>query len=221
MGRFHAQNYTRKNIINDLDLLDQMNSMGVSGNAIESILHTMAWAWTAYKDITLKNGEEISKLTKFQGCEFWSEKAFLDKFEQINGVWKVKTDNIKKGLRHEHIVPKILFKQVVEQYLDQSPSILTNKLSDLKKAMNKNLIGCVVTEAEAKMLDAKGNGCRDKMPPPQDKCDFCGITDPWARYKKTAQNSSFSKRIYKLEWESPKSKNGSWKFKSATVYLIL
>ena len=87
--------------------------------------------------------------------------------------------------------------------------------------MNDNLIGCVVTQLEAKMLDGKDNGLSNKMPIPQETLDFCEIFEPWARYKETAKKAGFSQKIYKLEWDAPTTKNGSWKFISAKEFLSL
>ena len=148
----------------------------------------------------------INQNAKYKGCPYWSEQA-LDHLEK-NGSWK--DGKSEKGLRHEHIVPRKIFVEAVEQYFEEKRN---NKDKDydgmfikLKEIMDRCLIGCVVTTDEANKLD---NHNKDKMPDPAYKSNsvptddwdkFNLIQNPWARYE--ALDNEI--KICKLTWKKKK-----------------
>ena len=211
MASSYGSNYTRQEMIDDITLLSKIqknNKDVLSDNIIKAILHNIAWAWTEQNEFDVQGKVYQAKI---KGCKYWTEEAFLDVFQKnSSGVWEEKLSH-KYSLRHEHIVPKKIFKEAAGKLI-QGKAQFT--IQDLKKAMENCLIGCIVTNGtkgqpeQANLLDAKNNGCRDKMPPPQDKCDFCQITDPWARYKKMKKQSSKFTKIYIVKWK--KGKYNKW-----------
>ncbi len=159
-----------------------------------------------------KGNENIYKSAKYKGCEFWSKKAW-EQYENTGST---------SGLRHEHVVPRHIFKEAMEIYFKEKRDLIKEEkiidfnviFKELKPIMNKNLFGCVVTKDEAILIDGgKGKNATYKkyMPdeaygskPHTKKYDkFFNIENAWARY--TRLNDKIT--IYRLVW---KENNRGW-----------
>lgn len=177
-------------------------------NRREVINVSIAWSFSD------RYSQNINRSAKYKGCPYWSKNA-LDILDS-----KGKFDT--KELRHEHIVPRKIFVDAMIVYFGKVRINLQKKKNDeevkiyleevfkeLKKAMKKLLIGCVVTTAELKLIDGEGN--KLDMPEyayvlnkkPEDiEAKFFEINDEWARYKDKDKN--FKIEVFKLEWLSEK-----------------
>lgn len=153
------------------------------------ILDMYCWILTERKAST--NGEN-SKNAKYRGCTYWTKTAFENCYEFNNGKYEAKKGATLKGLKHEHIVPRDVFKKYIKEciYNNQKPD---------KEKINKYFVGCVVTACEAKKLDAKD--FKNKMP---ENIAFKDISpeNKWLRYK-----YNNIKTIYKIVWEFNKKWN--------------
>jgi len=160
-----------------------------------------------------KGAKDINKNAKYSGCTYWSKNAW-EYYAKNNDV---------KGLRHEHIVPRAIFKDAMESYF----SVIRKKITSgetidfdevfnmLETHMTKKIIGCVVTKDEATKIDG-GTGKKAefkyKMPPcaygtnshksKQDK--FFKIENTWARYTQLEPTII----IYQIDWHDNAPKRG-------------
>lgn len=173
-------------------------------NRREFINVSVAWSYTD-RYIT-----DINRSAKYKGCPFWSEKA-LERLEN-DGSWK-KDGEKDKGLRHEHVVPRKIFVEAMLYHFNEVRKEIKDDGSNLEEIanrefikingiMNELLIGCVVTDDEAKKLD------KDDMPniaykngkPENDWLKFSEINYVWARYKKAKDTKDISP-IFRLAWK--------------------
>jgi hypothetical protein len=190
-------------------------------NRHEFINVCVSWS---YSD---RDENDINKSAKYKGCPYWSRKA-LERVDD-NGNWQ--DDNKDKGLRHEHIVPRKIFVDAMMDYFKSIRDGIKNNeelkideiFKDLKKLMNKNLKGCVVTKEEAAYIDGKIQGEKglgeynSKMPadaydskPSNNWEKFEKIERPWARYE-TELAKEKGIEIYKIDWQF---EGGRWRLKS-------
>jgi len=205
MASNYGSNYARQKMIDDIKHLSEIQkdpNKKLSDNIIKAILHNIAWAWTEQNQIDVKGKVYQAKI---RGCKYWTKEAFLDVFQKkSSGNWEEESSH-KYSLRHEHIVPKKLFKEEADAFIKGRSKYTINQLKD---AMEKCLIGCVVTNGtkkapeQANLLDST---FQTKMPT---KKDFCSITDPWERYKAMKKQSNKFTEIYIVKWK--KGKHNKW-----------
>lgn len=156
-----------------------------------------------------KSTENINKSAKYKGCIYWSK----------NALEHYKKNNSSTGLRHEHIVPRAIFKEAMESYfsdirkkISSSDDVDFNEVfNKLKEHMEKKIIGCVVTEDEATIIDG-GTGKKAEFKKVMPACaygskphknaqdKFFNIENAWARY--TQLNNKIT--IYRLKWHDSK-----------------
>ena len=191
----YGADYTKQKIKDDLS---KMIKAQLSDNAIYAILHDIAWAWTEQVDVN--NGTK-TKTAKLRGCKYWTKEALKIAFD-IN-YCPIKGFDFDKCLRHEHVVPKIIFKETVLKYVKSNSFASNSQIQNLYNAMKNTLLGCVVTVDQAKKLDTN---YATKMPSGQ--TDFCKITNPWERYEETKKNypNAFTE-IYEVKWQQ---KGNTW-----------
>lgn len=166
----------KQNMFNDLETLCKQKTL--SKQTIFEIVRDISWSWTD----GFGNG--------YQGCAYWTEAAI----KQCYGVSKIedcinKFPCSNKGLRHEHVVPKNLF---IKYIMDECYNNLEKLDYDL---IDKNLIGCVVTNDEAKNIDSAH---KNKMPDNQ-RFDEIDDESRWSRYTKSGVVN-----VYKIGWYLPK-----------------
>lgn len=114
-----------------------------------SLAQGALWAWSA------RHG-------KYEGCPYWSRNA-LDQFRATGSI---------SGLRHEHIVPR---KLTVAKIMGVSS--ITRE--DLRAILETHALGCVVTKAEAQILD---RGLKQRMPEGFATAGHPNFENVWARY---------------------------------------
>lgn len=187
-------NDSNETIIKDLEFIITGAGKELSEQAKYDIIHKIAWEWT----------EGQTTATKYYGCRYWSQKAFEEKFEKVEGdeeTWKYSKKNVA-GLRHEHVVPKKLFMEYIWRLVKDEKKV---DREDLLKLMDNNLLACVVTKEEDSTL------IKDKLPTQIDNNgvfieEFEEITNPWIRYVIAYAKDEMSK-IYEIEWlENKKAK---------------
>lgn len=190
----YGADYTKQKIKDDLS---KMIKAQLSDNAIYAILHDIAWAWTEQVDVN--NGTK-TKTAKLRGCKYWTKEALKIAFD-IN-YCPIKGFDFDKHLRHEHIVPKIIFKETVLKYVKNNSFASNSQIQNLYNAMKNKLLGCVVTVDQAKKLDTK---FAQKMPTPN---DFLSISNPWERYEETKKDypNDFTE-ICEVKWQQ---KGNTW-----------
>lgn len=186
-------------------------------NRKEFINVSISWSFTD------RSKTNIKQSAKYKGCPYWSELA-LQRLDN-DGNWEKKGKK-DKGLRHEHIVPRKIFIDAIEEHFKEVRNemkakpkeldkILNREFEKLKPLMDDRLKGCVITKEDEKKIDG---AFKDKMPDwaykdstkPKGKWKlFAEIKDPWARYKD--RNGTWNLNIKKLEWKISshwKTKNG-------------
>ena len=120
-----------------------------------AVLKDAMWVWTE------RDG-------KYEGCPYWTVHAFIE----YCAARTERTRNKHKRLRHEHVVPK----SVVMQLLDDLKSPTHESV---RAILDKFLIGVVVSLEE----DAILNKYRSKMPGDFYDPKNTSYHDPWLRYK--------------------------------------
>lgn len=118
---------------------------------------------------------------KYCGVKYWSSEAYKIYLK------KKENKNWQSGLRHEHIVPKCIFIDWIFENQDICAETLKN-------AFQKNMIACIVTAEEDRILN--NNGFRTSMP--DGNKNFLEINDPWARYK------ACNIEVLELKWSKGK-----------------
>ena len=161
---------------------------------------------------------DINQSAKYKGCKYWSE----DALKRIDNKGNWIDDKKDKGLRHEHIVPRSIFINAVDNHFKEIRKEIWDNNGDIEEIANREFLilmekmkvmqGCVVTSEEADRIDGKtpgkkGNGIyKNDMPesayksgkPKKESWElFSEITDQWARYKTETSNDI---HIYELEW---------------------
>ena len=179
----------------------------------EFINVSVAWSFSD------RSENDIEKKAKFKGCPYWSAKA-LKRIDDA-GNWK-KGGKKDKELRHEHVVPRSVFVNAMEEHFksvrdeiekkkDEREEILKREYEMLRAKMENCIFGCVVTKEEAKDIDKE---YKTNMPEEayqgNEKPDkdalwdlFDKIERPWKRYKMAGV-----KEVWKLEWKFEK---GRWR----------
>lgn len=219
MSSYNAD-YTHDKIIEDIMLLDKFSKnnqkngfKNLSGNILYGILHEIAWAWTENRDV----GNGKTKSAKTRGCELWTKEAF-DVVIEKQGAKYSKRQGKKwdSGVTHEHILPKIRFKESLSDYILSKNCI--NKTA-LTSKMNEILKGCVVTTEQAKELDKY---FQKKLP--SKKTDFFQISEKecWDRYRETNKYfpQTFSE-IYLIEWKYNGKKQNYWEIINVKSYITI
>ncbi|MEY2354367.1 hypothetical protein [Lysinibacillus capsici] len=153
----HPLHRTRDEMIEDLIHIYDGKS-GLSEGSKNNLIESFLYEWTEYYG-------------KFVGCKLWSKNALLH-WEKI----RKQKGNPYSQLRHEHIVPRKVIKNLISSNF--SPDF--NKMNEL---LNKYLIGVIVTTIEDKAL------LKDSMPHNWE------INDEWARYKHKPID------LYYVKWE--------------------
>ena len=180
------------------DMINILNAE-ISDISKKHIIDMYCWLLTERKELPEGKGENddqaVDKNAKYKGCDYWTEDAFKQCFEEKDNILTFKGNKTLSGLRHEHVVPRKLFVDYVNSNVNNI---------DVDK-INNSFIGCVVTKEESEEIDKK---CKDKMP----KCEnFESINDSnlWSRYTESGITS-----IYEIEWEI---NNKSWTINKATL----
>jgi len=114
-----------------------------------AVLNNVMWKWTEYEG-------------KYKGCRYWTQAA-VEHF----------TLNRKKGLRHEHVVPRKYLITMFFQLENITPDIVYDML-------NRFAIGAIVTKNEEQELNR-----HFKVDMPDEFDDPCNkaYRDPWLRFK--------------------------------------
>lgn len=179
----------KERLIKDMLSVCSLSSDELSdASRMEFIDKAISWHYT--------DRDECGRTAKIKGCPYWTEAA-LERF--LSGQEKHRDGDY----RHEHIIPRIIFKEAIFNGLFKNYT--TNELKDI---FDRNLIGCVVTQDEDSLL----NEYKSSMPGDESEKDFFSIADPWARYKAVGLT-----KICKVEWKH--SGNG-WKYVSHTLMTL-
>lgn len=183
------KDFTRDDLINDIiKLIELRKTKELSYAAFEAIINTYSWYLTERQDDA--NGK--SQFAKWKGCPYWTEAAL----ELFNNN---KITDFGKVFRHEHVVPKNMFKSFIENLIKDEISY-TDAEDKLRDKIGSMLIGCVVTLDEDKRLNEK---YRTTMPNND-------ISNPWERYKYCGIS------VRKVTWER---KGNSWEKKKDEHFL--
>lgn len=140
----------------------------ISNASKEHILDMYCWILTE----RIEGDGNKSKNAKFKGCVYWSQEAY-NQFIDTNNI---------SGLRHEHVVPRSLFRAYVREIFGENwcnHSIDENIIKSAIDRIYKCFIGCVVTKKEADAIDSE---FKDSFP---NVDSFADITEKnlWDRYK--------------------------------------
>lgn len=183
----------KKLLINNM--IKILKSGDISAYSKEHIIDMYCWLLTERKPF--KNDSEKTKNAKFKGCDYWSQAA-------LDILYKTKDI---KGLRHEHVVPRSLFREYVKECVKYNKALDVDKISDY-------FIGCVVTAEEAGCLDTN---FKDKMP---DDLKFENIDEEnlWNRYKKTNEIIEEDKiKVVKVKWTFQERGWGAYKVEKEII----
>lgn len=177
--------FKKKDLINDLILINK-TEFPLSREGRRALLEYISWVYSERTDITQMDeeydfeNEEQNKKTKIIGNKYWSKSA-INKYE--------KTKESKEFI-FEHIVPKKIF---IDYILDNPTFFNGMRYQEIKKLLDKILVGCVITKEEDQKL--KANGLKQKMP--KDRTDILEIAkNPWARYKECEIE------VFEIKWEN-------------------
>ena len=165
------------------DMFEILGNEKISNASKKHILDMYCWILTERKGTI-----EKSKNAKFKGCDYCSK----DAFEQL-------ITNNESGLRHEHVVPRKLFREYVDNVCKNWSGMNPTEKNEIIEKINNFFIGCVVTKKEADAIDSE---CKDSFP---NVYSFEKITGDnlWNRYLKAIKGHT----IRKVEW---KSKSRGW-----------
>lgn len=179
--------FKKKDLINDLILINK-TEFPLSREGRRALLEYTSWVYSERTDITQKDeeydfeNEEQNKKTKIIGNKYWSKSA-INKYE--------KTKESKEFI-FEHIVPKKIF---IDYILDNPTFLNGMGYQEIKKLLDKILVGCVITKEEDQKL--KANGLKQKMP--KDITNISEIAkNPWARYIECGIE------VFEIKWENKK-----------------
>jgi hypothetical protein len=114
------------------------------------VLNNVLWAWTTFHG-------------KYKGCRHWTPAA-IEHFAQRGK---------KKGLRHEHAVPRKLL-------IDMTVGMGSPQKDEVLDLFVRLAFGVVVTNDEQKRLDSK---YKSKMPPEFEDAQSEDYPDPLLRFK--------------------------------------
>ena len=173
------------------DMFKILSNDKISKASKEHILDMYCWILTE----RIEGNGDKSKNAKFKGCVYWSKDALKRLNENIDGK-----KNYESGLRHEHVVPRSLFRAYVREIFGENwcnHSIDENIIKSAIDRIYKYFIGCVVTADEAKRLDKDYKDC---MP---DNIEFKNISSEsllWSRYIKNHIV------VNKIEWKFEKNR---------------
>ena len=177
--------YLKADLINDLKIIIELAQSGeISYAAVKALIDKYSWF------LTEEGYDEKSDTlvdAKYKGCKYWSEEA-INKYKETDP--KIE----KREFRHEHVVPRILFKDYLMRIIDQNEKI---SFEDLESIISRNLIACVVTKDEDKY---KLSNYSKTMPGDEANSSFEEIRDAWARYRET------SIKVFEVEWN----RSGRW-----------
>lgn len=177
--------YIKEDLIRDLKKIIELAQSGeISYAAVKALFDKYSWF------LTEEGYDEKSDTlvdAKYKGCKYWSEEA-------LNEYNKTKPKIEKNKFRHEHVVPKNLFKDYLLRLIDEGEKVT---IEDLKLLISRNLIACVVTEAEDKV---KLSRYSKTMPGDEADCCFEEIRDTWARYREAPI------KVFEVEWN----RSGRW-----------
>ena len=115
----------------------------------QKVLNFAAWRWTA------SHG-------KYRGCKYWT-RAAIQHFRL----------HAKKGLRHEHAVPRKLLVEILFRMVDPQEH-------DVFELFDRLAIGVVITIDQQQRLDAQ---YKTTMPPEFDDEQSADYRNPWLRFK--------------------------------------
>jgi len=164
---------SKETLIHDLNFI--LNCSEVHSGTKFAVLAETLFMWT-------ENYNE-----KFVGCPFWSKEA-IEHYIRERDSGKNQMESLK-GLRHDHIVPRVYFRKI----LLESEVCITEQL--LWELFNNFLYGAIVTKAEDHKLSTKD------MPPPFYDRTHPNFQDKWLRYRDNI-------KMCKVDWtEKKKRKN--------------
>lgn len=136
-----------------------------------------------------------TKNAKYAGCNYWSMEA-LDKYK------KNSSKNKYKDLKHEHVVPRRLFRkylyELIYKYDKKGPD--EEQKSKIKEKINECFIGCVVTFEEAEKIDKQ---YKDNFPNDIESLLDIKKENIWKRYKNIDNI-----KIFKVTWNFTSNKWG-------------
>lgn len=173
------------------DMFEILSNEKISNASKEHILDMYCWILTERKGT-----EDKSKNAKFKGCNYWSEAALEHLSKNIND-----RTNHESDLRHEHVVPRKLFRKYVNNVCKNWSGMNQTDKNKIIEKINNFFIGCVVTKKEADTIDGKFDGkFKDSFP---NVDSFAGITEEnlWNRYRETIKGHT----IMAVTW-NPKSR---------------
>ena len=165
----------KKQMINDMSEI--LSNDNISKASKEHILDMYCWILTE----RIEGDGDKSKNAKFKGCVYWSEEAL----KQLKKN-KKEGKNYESGLRHEHVVPRTLFREYIKNCFDEDWHKKCdgngNVIEIDKEKINDFFIGCVVTAGEAGEIDKK---FKNKFPDEDKITSLANIekTNLWNRYK--------------------------------------
>lgn len=161
----------KDDIVRDLNNICSGESK-ISAVTAHKIFEAISWEWTENRDV---NGNFPKSGNGYFGCTYWSKKALDAVFDENSK--RRKNINLRKTVTHEHVVPKNLFIKYFDQLFEERTCC-----NFTVKDIDKMLVGCIVTKAEAKALGCKRfANVERKMP---EGIAFPPITndDVWSRY---------------------------------------
>ena len=196
--------YTKENMARDtVNLLRGEFSDFLKDKAMEKIL----WAATELRYSDFPENIHIPSSAKYTGCKFWSEEALLQAYgiRTINELTTA-TSFSKKGLRHEHVIPKSVMRDSLQKWANDKAITDEDLYTKILEVLNL-AVACVVTEDQAE--DSLDTHYKNSMP--EGKGDISDSSNTWARYEKLGI------KVYKVTWKIVK---GSWVIDKFEEYKI-
>ncbi len=174
----------KEKLINDMlaILFDKNDITSYSRN---HIIDMYCWLLT---ERVYSSNDGKTKNVKYAGCNYWSELA-------INKYKKNSSANKYKGLKHEHVVPRRLFRKylydLIDEYGEKCPD--KEQKRKIREQINDCFIGCVVTFEEAAAIDEL---YKDSFPDGTESLSNIKKENIWERYKNIDNI-----KIKEVEWE--------------------
>ncbi|MBO5231818.1 MAG: hypothetical protein J6B88_04270 [Clostridia bacterium] len=176
--------YIKEQLIDDM-LTILFGTEGISSYSMNHIIDMYCWLLT---ERAYNLSKEKTKNAKYAGCNYWSETALKE-------YQKNSSKNKYKGLKHEHVVPRCLFRKYLCDLISKysGKGIDEKKKTEIKKKINKCFIGCVVTFEEAEKIDKLH---KNSFPNSIETLSDINEENIWNRYKVVGDI-----KIKEVEWE--------------------
>lgn len=176
--------YIKEKLIDDM-LTILFETKGITSYSRNHIIDMYCWLLT---ERVYSSNDGKTKNVKYAGCNYWSEEA-IRKYRENSSA------NKYKGLKHEHVVPRRLFRKylydLIDEYGEKCPD--KEQKTKINEQINNCFIGCVVTFDEAAEIDKL---YKDSFPDGIESLSNIQKENMWKRYKDIGDI-----KIKEVEWE--------------------